>query len=252
MPYQVSLQFLQIGGKAAHFCGGSIISEKFILTASHCVEYVLAAKNKFHYLFVLHFYVYVYIRSLYASDIAILVGKTFNNKSPQKYNVKRIISNIEYDDTTQDYDIALLELIEPLTFSEQIQLVPLADETDNLPDGTLCLVSGWGDTNRYAYFGRNILRGTEVPTVNQNVCNQDYESVGGITERMLCAGYRNGGKDSCQGDSGGPLTCLSPTSGNLTLYGVVSWGIGCARPKLPGVYTRVTAVRQWIYDQSGL
>lgn len=97
------------------------------------------------------------------------------------------------------------------------------------------------------FYGRHRLRGVEVPIVDQEICNNDYISIGGITSRMLCAGFRNGGKDSCQGDSGGPLACQSLNNdGNLTLYGIVSFGIECARPKLPGVYTRVQAISHWI------
>lgn len=192
--------------------------------------------------------------SLNASDIAILVGSSLNNQIPQMNNVKRIIMNPEYDRNTQDYDVAVLELQTPLTFNDRIQPIPLADENDTILDDSMCLVTGWGETNRFIFFGRHRLRGVEVPIVNQETCNNDYESVGGVTPRMLCAGFRDyGGKDACQGDSGGPLACPSPQNdGNLTLYGIVSWGVECARPKFPGVYTRVKAVRQWIRNSTGV
>lgn len=144
--------------------------------------------------------------------------------------------NSEYDRSTQDYDVAVLELETPLTFNERVQPIQLPDENDTVSDGSMCLVSGWGETNRFIFFGRHRLRGVELPIVNQQTCNNDYESVGGITSRMICAGFRNGGKDACQGDSGGPLACQSPNNdGNLTLYGIVSWGVQCARPNYPGL-----------------
>lgn len=76
-------------------------------------------------------------------------------------------------------------------------------------------------------------------------CNAAYAIYGGVTDRMICAGYPEGGKDSCQGDSGGPLVA------NGKLVGVISWGVDCAKPEMPGVYSRVAAVRDWIRSSSG-
>lgn len=118
---------------------------------------------------------------------------------PQTNNVKRVIMHPEYDRSTQDYDVAVLELETPLIFNERIQPIPMAAENDTISDDTMSLVTGWGETQRFIFFGRHRLRGVEVPIVNQQTCNNDYESVGGITSRMLCAGFRNGGKDACQG-----------------------------------------------------
>ncbi len=64
---------------------------------------------------------------------------------------------------------------------------------------------------------------------------------------MVCAGYKNGGKDSCLGDDGGPL--FASQSGLYTLHGLVSFGIGCARPGLPGIYARVDNYLPWIQSQ---
>lgn len=81
--------------------------------------------------------------------------------------------------------------------------------------------------------------------IDQNSCKTAYGKQ--LTERMFCAGVKGvGGKDACQGDSGGPLVAKGK------LHGIVSWGRGCALPGYPGVYTRVTAVRQWIRLNSGI
>lgn len=157
----------------------------------------------------------------------------------------------KYDSEDQDYDIALLELKTPLKFNDRIQPISIADENDKIPDGINCLVSGWGDTNQKGLAGNSKLRGVEVPIVNRNKCDNQYDAFGGITQQMLCAG--RGGKDSCQGDSGGPLACHLPSrSGNLTLVGVVSWGVDCGKPDMPGVYSRLPVFRQWIRKQTGI
>lgn len=186
------------------------------------------------------------------SDLAILVGTQWSDRKPQRNIVKRIIMNRQYDTDINDYDIALIELKKPLTLSNKIQPIPLANSSDKIRDGTMCLVSGWGDTNRQNQ-ALNRLRAVEVPIVNQQVCNKNYAEYGGITSRMLCAGLQRGGKDSCQGDSGGPLACpIDSRAGNLTLVGIVSWGVDCAKPHMPGVYTRVTSLRPWIRNITGI
>lgn len=93
----------------------------------------------------------------------------------------------------------------------------------------------------------------EVPLVNQRKCQDAYSSFSPITPRMICAGfYAEGGKDACQGDSGGPLVAYSSDDKQPRLVGIVSWGYGCAKPKYPGVYSRVLAARDWIYVNTGI
>ena len=87
----------------------------------------------------------------------------------------------------------------------------------------------------------------QVPTVTNTECNNAYGGTGRILSSMICAGYiGEGGKDSCQGDSGGPLVCNN--NGKAVIAGVVSWGWGCADPRWPGVYSRVTHVLDWIKE----
>jgi secreted trypsin-like serine protease len=90
---------------------------------------------------------------------------------------------------------------------------------------------------------RDLLKAT-VPNVSVDDCNAPNAYNGLVGEGMLCAGHRDGGVDSCQGDSGGPLVWR--TLDGPVLVGVVSWGEGCARKLRYGVYTRVSAYRDWI------
>lgn len=81
-----------------------------------------------------------------------------------------------------------------------------------------------------------------VPVVSEASCRQAYGS--SIHDSMVCAGLKEGGKDSCQGDSGGPMVCEQ--NGKFFLEGVVSWGVGCASPGKYGVYSNVRYLKQWI------
>ena len=94
-----------------------------------------------------------------------------------------------------------------------------------------------------------VLRGVILPIVNQEYCNNLYN--GRITDQMICAGFDEGGKDSCQNDSGGPLS-IKTEDNTARLIGVVSFGNGCAQPKSPGVYARVSSIRSWIKNETGI
>ena len=75
---------------------------------------------------------------------------------------------------------------------------------------------------------------------------RSYASTNPIQDSMICAGLPEGGKDSCQGDSGGPFICGE--AGSEQSIGIVSWGIGCARPGYPGVYTQTSYYIDWIME----
>lgn len=154
-----------------------------------------------------------------------LVGTSFNDRDGKKIQVERIINHPLYNTRNQDYDVALLELSENLVYSDSIQPIALPDDNEIVRFGTMCLISGWGDQKlKQTSPQKSELRAVEVPVVNFRRCNYSYRMFGGITPRMMCAGFENGGKDACQGDSGGPLACQSNIRiGNrtTTLFGVI-------------------------------
>ncbi|XP_031638237.1 trypsin-1-like [Contarinia nasturtii] len=228
IPYQVSLQVLS-GHKTYHFCGGSIISNKFIITACHCTD------------------------NLKTQNLKILVGTSFNNRGGEKINALKIIRHQNYSRESLDYDIAVIELADRLKLSNSIQAIALPKANESFADNSMCLVSGWGDTQLPSAFRfqRNALRAVEVPIVNQEKCNNDYKMLGGITPRMMCAGYDFGGFDACAGDSGGPLACIGQNK-TPKLCGIVSWGYECAAPHFTGVYTRVQVLLDWIKEKTGI
>lgn len=139
-----------------------------------------------------------------------------------------------------DSDVAIMKLAQPLKFSNDVQPIRLAPAGYAVADGDTVVVSGWGALSSGGSSPSNLFE-VGVPKVNQQVCINSYGS-SSITNRMLCAGI--GGKDSCQGDSGGPLTH------NDLQVGIVSWGRGCALAGYPGVYARVSALREFIDPHS--
>uniref|UniRef100_A0A3F2YXL9 trypsin n=1 Tax=Anopheles funestus TaxID=62324 RepID=A0A3F2YXL9_ANOFN len=215
-PYQVSLQYFN-----SHRCGGSVLNNKWVLTAAHCTI------------------------GISASSLAVRLGSSRHASGGTVVRVARTLEHPNYDDNTIDYDYSLLELESELTFSDLVQPVALPEQDEAVEDGTMTTVSGWGNTQSAAE-SNAVLRAANVPTVNQEHCENAYKLSGGITERMLCAGYEQGGKDACQGDSGGPLVA------DGKLVGVVSWGFGCAMAGYPGVYSRVAVVRDWVRENSGV
>uniref|UniRef100_A0A663F8V0 Peptidase S1 domain-containing protein n=1 Tax=Aquila chrysaetos chrysaetos TaxID=223781 RepID=A0A663F8V0_AQUCH len=147
-----------------------------------------------------------------------------------KVNVTRVIQHPLFDPIILDFDVAILELARPLVFSKYIQPVCLPLAVQKFPVGKKCIISGWG----------NLQEGND-----QKTCNFLYNF--SLTDRMICAGFLEGKIDSCQGDSGGPLAC-EMTPGVFYLAGIVSWGIGCAQATKPGVYSRITKLKDWILD----
>jgi secreted trypsin-like serine protease len=223
-PWQVSLSASAISDPLyAHFCGGSVYSDTWIVTAAHCTE------------------------GLQPSQVVVVAGTNRLDTATTKRNVKRIINHKNFNSNTYNNDIALLELLDPLPLSDTIRPVPLltmTEENSLLPVGALTVVSGWGAIQEGGGSVLELQYIDRVPVIARNVCNRTTAYDGDVTNNMICAGFLPGGMDSCQGDSGGPLTVNTGTAPRLA--GVVSWGYGCARVNKPGVYTRVANYTGWV------
>ena len=84
----------------------------------------------------------------------------------------------------------------------------------------------------------------DLPIISNAEANKSYG--GAVTKNMIAAGYiKQGGKDACQGDSGGPFV-VKDAGLNLVLAGATSWGIGCAKPKYPGLYANLAVLGDWV------
>lgn len=114
----------------------------------------------------------------------------------------------------------------------------------------MCYVTGYGTTLFRGPVAK-VLQEVNVPMVDPTTCVRRYEKeeVKVDPDLMMCAGYKEGGKDACQGDSGGPLVCQRCNSCDYYLAGITSFGFGCAEPEYYGVYTKVESIENWIAEK---
>ncbi|KAK7168007.1 hypothetical protein R3I94_002152 [Phoxinus phoxinus] len=221
-PWQVSLH--QDG---SHFCGGSLINNRWVLSAAHCFPGNTAA------------------------NITVYLGRQSqeqSNPNEVSRSVSQLIVHPGYGNgTSYNNDMALLQLSSPVNFTDYIGPVCLAADGSIFNSDTMW-VTGWGTIySGVSLPSPQILQEVDVPLVGNSKCNCLYS--GTITDNMMCAGLPEGGKDSCQGDSGGPMVIKQGP--RWIQAGVVSFGYGCALPQYPGVYARVSQYQQWISEQIG-
>jgi len=211
---------------ASVFCGGSIYNKSTIITAAHCCVPVDEG-------------------SVQLEDMRIIAGKIDIDDivNGQELSIKSYLIHPDYNGAvSQHNDICLLTLENDLDFTDNVKAIALSTETVEV--GTKCIVSGWGALAEGSWVS-DILQYVELDLWSTDQCNKAFEDKGVTIDPSaeICA-YGTL-KDSCQGDSGGPFVC------NDKLTGVVSWGFGCARQGLPGVYTNVKTYVDWIEGNSG-
>jgi len=228
-PWMGSLRRVSIFG-VTHSCGCSLISDKWVLTAAHCVE---GNSNP----------------NSYRVDVGRHHRDYVTEGTEQLLSLNRVIWHEHFDeDDDLDNDVAVLELKTPAQLNNQVGTVCLP--TLDVPAvGTNCTITGWGNVQGTCC--SNLLKQALVPYVDMDTCRRPDYYGNSITDNMVCAGFERGGTDTCQGDSGGPLQ-LKKANGAYQVNGLTSWGAGCAQAKKPGVYTRVFNYLNWIQQKTGL
>lgn len=205
----------------AQFCAGVLVDDSWILTAAHCVT------------------------GQTTSTINVAVGVfDLSNFSGSRMAVKSIRVHPQYNSTTSQNDIALLELNQP---SSQPTLPLFFGEPDLL--GQMLTAIGWGmaDGPNFSYwYYPEKLRQVNLPVVADSYCNNIYGT--DLIASQLCAGYYEG-KDVCNGDSGGPV--VTQIDGTWVHAGLVSYGTTCNEYLgWYGVYTRtsefISFVQQYV------
>lgn len=228
-PWQVALE----NTSGSLFCGGSLLSNNWVVTAAHCVVNNGA--------------------TISAGSLRVRAGSLTTGSGGQLVSVSRIVVNAGYNSATYDNDIALLQLSSPVTLSAAVQPIdPISLSNESLwsATGDVSTVTGWGTLVSNGSLA-STLQQVSLPIISSSVCRIQSGYGNTITDNMLCAGYMSGGKDSCQGDSGGPLV-VANGRGGYALTGIVSNGVGCALANYPGIYTRVANYRSWLATQTGL
>ncbi|CAF0982411.1 unnamed protein product [Adineta steineri] len=219
---------VSIRKRQSHFCGGSIFSSSFIITAAHCVHDITSL-----------------------SDITILAGSSTltpssSNKFYQIRSIFQITIHPSYATTdTYENDIALIRLSTPLDMTNgYIKPICLPTGTNSEPSDNIDIIAvGWGVTSTSQDISSQNLQQVTIKSIKST--SKDCLKIIDNSQVQFCAGIlTTGGKDTCQGDSGGPLVAF--VNGLWQLDGITSYGYGCALPGYPGVYTRVSFYIPWI------
>ncbi|XP_073416792.1 prostasin-like [Dendrobates tinctorius] len=227
-PWQVSV--LYRGGPV---CGGSLISDQWVLSAAHCFTQSLSLE--------------LYRVHLGAHKL------DMPNSHEVEVGVSNVFIHLQYNGISHNSssgDVALVRLSRLVTFTRYIRPVCIPSVHMDFPPGANCYVTGWGQTqpDRRLPFPRT-LQQVMLPLISRESCYQIYHPGIILQSDHICAGYPAGQRDACPGDSGGPLVCKM--NGYWYQVGIVSFGSVCALPNHPSIYASVPVYEPWISHHLG-
>jgi trypsin len=216
---------LYVGGQQV--CGGTLVAPGWVVSAGHCVIRPTAVNGGID---------------------KVVIGRHDLRVTTvgEEINVKKATRHESYNATTHDSDISLFQLDHDSTLPVA-KLIGADQASAAMQADAMTTVAGWGST-REGGSTSPVLMQVDVPIITNDVCKA-FPRYNIITDSQLCAGFREGGKDSCQGDSGGPI--YMKINDEWRQVGLTSWGIGCARASAPGVYTRTANHLDWLKTHSG-
>ncbi|XP_022687408.1 serine protease 44-like isoform X3 [Varroa jacobsoni] len=209
------------------FCGGVVISNRYIITAAHCLP------------------------GVHPRELTIRLGEfdfsQHENSRRRDYHVSRIVRHPQFNESNNNFaDIALIKVNEDIAFNQN--LLPVCMPEEESFANKEATVIGWGVTS-FGGPSSSILMQLTLPVWDNAECQDKLNTIV-VYPQFLCAGLKDkGGHDSCQGDSGGPLM-VENSNRQWSLIGIVSWGFKCAQKGIPAIYTRVTEFRDWIYKNA--
>jgi secreted trypsin-like serine protease len=231
-------------------CGGTLIDRFTVISAAHCIvnEIQLSFFEKMQIVPNEYYPTYESMFTIYAGIYNISFHK---KRQPVTYpgvklDLEKIISHENYDRKLFRNDISIFRLASPVVLNRYVKLACLPSHTSNNypPVDSACFASGWGTLTQGGPTP-DVLYNVKLSVLDPSACQKysDYTA-----EPQVCAGNVSGGHDTCQGDSGGGLYVHDILGGKkrYIVAGVVSYGMGCAEPGYPGIYSRTSYYLDWI------